>query len=70
MSYRYLTRSYVEWLGLERVPIYKPRSGAMCILGNDTLPMPTNAWPEGVVHDATLYERESDGLAYARLRTA
>ena len=67
MSYRYLTRSYVEWLGLERVPLMPRRTGASCVIGgSDTLPRAPSVWPEGVAHDGGVYEREPDGLAYER----
>lgn len=68
MSYRYLTRSYVEWLGLPLVPIMKRReTGHWCGL-HGTLPRPdSRAIAAGVIHDDSLYEREQDGLAFVRL---
>jgi hypothetical protein len=70
MSYRYLTRSYVEWLGLPRVPIFKPRNTSLVFVGmNDTLPVLPSSYAEGVQRDGVLYEREADGLAYTRLES-
>lgn len=70
---RYLTRSYVEWLGLERVPIAKARSRAVIgwprFDGTESC-LPSAGQPtcvEGVKFNGRLYEREHDGLAYVLL---
>jgi hypothetical protein len=55
--YRYLTRSYVEWLGLEPTNV-RYASGAHG--GTWGRPQPSAF----LVHDGGVYEPEDDGLAY------
>ncbi len=61
---RYLTRSYVEWLGLELVPLHIGRDTRMLRFGEKHRP----SIVAGVMHEGLGYIREPDGLAYARFR--
>ena len=63
---RFLTRSYVEWLGLEEIPIDKGRDGRMyCCSEHDPR---LSRYVRGVALDGRLYERERDGLAFVALK--
>ena len=62
---KYLTRSYVEWLGLREVPIDKGRDTRVyCCPDHDPRPA---RFVRGVQHGGRLYERERDGLAFVAL---
>jgi hypothetical protein len=73
-AYRYLTRSYVEWLGLDEVPVRTMHRGvissyqAQVRFTGEPLPpaLASHAILPGVVHDSDVYVREGDGLAYVR----
>ena len=71
MSYRYLTRSYVEALELPIVVTQRVRSGAM-VCGDEgsygLRPATGRTYMEGTLHAGSLYEREPDGLAFHRVR--
>jgi hypothetical protein len=55
--YRYLTRDYVEWLGLEIVPLTKRHRGHI-FMPNGCLPAPSSSgWVEGVIFEGYAYER-------------
>lgn len=66
---KYLTRSYVEWLGLPLVPFAHRRTGAVSCMWGENACLPAagqSRWDDGVVHDGRAYVREPDGLAYVR----
>ena len=69
MSYRYLTRSYVEALELPIVVTQRVRNRGTICVGNDyTLPPASATFVQGTLHAGSLYEREPDGLAFHRVR--
>ena len=71
MSYRYLTRSYVEALELPVVVTKRPRSSAVVSAeasGWSLRPPDHVTYVDGTLHAGSLYEREPDGLAFHRVR--
>ena len=68
--YRFLTRSFVEALGLELVPFILPRRGGYICIGNDILPRAgESTYCDGVVFEGHSYQVEKDGLAYRLMHT-
>lgn len=65
---RYLTRSYVEYLGLEVVPILARRNDQMVIRPyGEMLPKPSHiGYAQGVIFNDIPYIREPDGLCFTR----
>lgn len=64
--YRYLTRSFVEALGLKHIPIRLRRNcGIAFISEHEAMPMPQKQYATGVVFEGYGYVREDDGLAWA-----
>lgn len=68
-SFKYLTKSYVEWLGLEP-HLHFVGHISMCywISENATKPVTQDydAYEYAVVYNHALYFREPDGLAWVR----
>lgn len=68
MTMRYLTGEYVDWLGLQTVPLQMPRSAAIHSIMRFTDTTPALARPDdrtyvvGVLHDGRAYQR--DGLGW------
>ena len=66
MSYRYLTRSYVQFLGLEVIPVLAHRTSTARAWIDDVVPRPAQRYDVGVRHEGHLYIRDEDGLAWTR----
>jgi hypothetical protein len=68
---RFLTRSYIDWLQLERIPLAMPRNQGYVqhnASGGTLRPAGESQWAEGVQHpNGHYYRREHDGLAYERV---
>lgn len=67
--FTYLTRSYVEWLGLEPFPYYHPDPICIWVGENATKPLLVQGIDTAVVYNHALYLRERDGLAWRLLST-
>jgi hypothetical protein len=69
--YRYLTKSYVEWLGLpEVVCIPSLCSTAVFVPVNAVKPTSYVQFVPGVVYRDRVYVQEADGLCYTRREEA
>lgn len=62
--FKYLTRSYVEWLGLEHFPYQRPNWTCVFVPENAPKPVTMVGFDICVVYNHALYMREPDGLAW------
>lgn len=63
MTYRYLTVSYVQWLGLQDMPLLLTRDTAVSFQPGG-FPLPRRYYTLGVSLSGRLYKRAADGLSY------